>query len=104
MGRELLSGSSPRIGEGGNRSSEHANYNETAELDRSRPIKKNVATRRQLGEQVALNMNTMGTSFVGKITDVRQIAEVQIGEGMANMVEFKAQLSWHETTEKANRI
>jgi len=49
-------------------------------------------------------MNTMGTSFVEKITDVRQIAEVQIGEGMANMVEFKAQLSWHETTEKANRI
>jgi len=46
----------------------------------------------------------MGTSFVGKVRDVRQIAEAQIGEGVANMVEFEAQVSGHEATEKANRI
>jgi len=37
---------------------EHAEYN-TAELDRSRPVKKGAATRRQLGEQVAVNTHTM---------------------------------------------
>ena len=42
---------------------EHAEYN-TAELDRSRPVKKGAATRRRLGEQVAVNTHTMGTSFV----------------------------------------
>ena len=36
----------------------------TAELDRSRPVKKGAATRRRLVEQVAVNMHTMGTSFV----------------------------------------
>jgi len=46
----------------------------------------------------------MGTSFVGKVRDVRQIAEAQIGEGVADMVEFKAQVNGHEATEKANRI
>ena len=46
----------------------------------------------------------MGTSFVGKVRDVRQIAEVQIGEGVADMVEFEAQVSGHEATEQANRI
>jgi len=30
----------------------------------------------------------MGTSFVGKVRDVRQIPEAQIGEGVADMVEF----------------
>jgi len=35
-------------------SHEHANYN-TAELDRSRPVKKGAAARRRLGEQVAVN-------------------------------------------------
>jgi len=49
-------------------------------------------------------MHTMGTSFVGKVRDVRQIAEAQIGEGVADMVEFEAQVSGHEATEKANRI
>jgi len=49
-------------------------------------------------------MHTMGTSFVGKVRDVWQIAEVQIGEGVADMVEFEAQVSGHEATEKANRI
>jgi len=58
---------------------EHAEYN-TAELDRSRPVKKGATTRRRLGEQVAVNTYTMGTSFVGKERDVRQIAEAQIGE------------------------
>jgi len=82
---------------------EHATYN-TVELDRSRPVKKGAATRRRLGEQVPVNMHTMGTSFVGKVRDVRQIAEAQIGEGLANMVEFKAQVSGHEATEKASRI
>jgi len=42
----------------------HTKYTAT-ELDRSRPVKKGAATRRRLGEQVAVNMHTMGTSFVG---------------------------------------
>ena len=46
----------------------------------------------------------MGTSFVGKVRDVRWIAEVQIGEGVADMVSFKAQVNGHEATAKANRI
>jgi len=49
-------------------------------------------------------MHTMVTSFVGKVRDVPQIAEAQIGEGVADMVEFEAQVSGHEATEKANRI
>ena len=53
---------------------EHAEYN-TAEFDRSCPVKKGAATRRRLGEQVAVHMHTMGTSFVGKVRDVRQIAD-----------------------------
>jgi len=81
----------------------HAKYT-TTELDRSRPVKKGAATRRRLVEQVALNMHTIGTSFVGKVRDVRQIAEAQIGEGVADMVEFEAQVNGHEATEKANRI
>jgi len=76
----------------------------TTELDRSRPVKKGAATRRRLGEQAAVNMRTMGTSFVGKVRDVRQIKEAQIGEGMADMVEFEAQVSGHEATEKANQL
>ena len=80
----------------------HAKYT-TTELDRSRPVKKGAATRRQLGEQIAVNMHTMGTSFVGKVRDVQQIAEAQIGEGVADIVEFEAQVNGHEATEKANR-
>ena len=53
---------------------QHAKYT-TTELDRSRPVKKGAATRRRLGEQIALNMHTMRTSFIGKVQDVRQIAE-----------------------------
>ena len=49
-------------------------------------------------------MHKMGTSFVGKVRDVRQIAEAQIGEVVADMVDFKAQVSGHEATEKASRI
>jgi len=82
---------------------EHAKYT-TAELDRSRPVKKEAATRRRLSEQVAVDMHTMGASFVAKVRDVRQIAEAQIGEGVADMVEFEAQVNGHEATEKANRI
>jgi len=82
---------------------EHTEYN-TAELDRSRPVKKGAATRRRLEEQVAVNTHTMGTSFVGKVRDVQQIAEAQIEEGVADMVKFKAQVNGHEATEKANRI
>jgi len=52
----------------------HAKYTIT-ELDRSCPVKKGAATRRRLGEHLAVNMHTMGTSFVGKVRDVRQIAE-----------------------------
>jgi len=82
---------------------EHAEYS-TAELDRSRPVKKGAATRRRLGEQGAVNTHTMGTSFVGKVRDVRQIAETQTEEGVADMVEFKARVNGHEATEKANTI
>jgi len=46
----------------------------------------------------------MGTRFVGKLRDVRQIAKAQIGEGVADMVELKAQASGHEVTKKANII
>ena len=46
---------------------EHANYNIAEPLDRICIIKKRAATRRRLGEQVAVNMYTMGTSFVGKV-------------------------------------
>jgi len=35
---------------------------------------------------------------------VQQIAVVQIGEGLADMVEFKAQVNGHDATKKANRI
>ena len=35
-------------------------------------------------------MHTMGTSFVGKIRDVRHIIEAQIGQGVANIVKCKA--------------
>ena len=51
-------------------------------------------------------MHTIGASFVGKLRDVRQIAEAQIREGLADMVKFKfeAQVNGHEATEKANRI
>jgi len=49
-------------------------------------------------------MHTMGTSFVGKIREVRQIAKAQIGEGVTDMVEFKAQVNGHEATEKDNRF
>jgi len=61
----------------------HAKYT-TAELARNRPVKKGAATRRRLGEQAAVHMHTMGTSFVGKVRGVRQIAEAQIGEGMVD--------------------
>jgi len=74
-------------------------------VDNMHSIKKGAATSRQLGEQVAaVSMHTMGACFVGKVRDVRQIAEAQIGEGLADIVEFKAQVNGHEATEKANRI
>ena len=66
---------------------EHAEYT-TVELDRSRPVKKGAATRRRLGKQVAVNTHTMGTSFVGKVRDVQQIAQAQIPERVADIVEF----------------
>ena len=51
---------------------EHATYN-TAELDKICPVKKGAATRRRFGEQAAVDMYTMGTSFVRKVRDVRQM-------------------------------
>jgi len=51
---------------------EHTEYN-TAELDRSRPVKKGAATRRRLGEQVAVNTQTMGTSFIALFTAVSKL-------------------------------
>jgi len=74
------------------------------ELDKSCTVQKGAARRRLLGEQVAFNMHTMGTSFVGKVRDVWQMAEVQIGEGVVDKVEFQAQVSGHKATEKASRI
>ena len=58
---------------------EHAKY-ATADFDRSCPVKKGVVTRRQLHEQVAVNMHMMRTSFVGKVRDVQETTEVQILE------------------------
>jgi len=78
---------------------EHAEYN-TAELDRSGPVKKGAARRRRLGEQVAVNTHTMGTSFVGKVRDVQQIAQAQTGEGVADMVKFEAQVNGHSFPRK----
>jgi len=48
----------------------------------------------------------MGTSFVGKVRDIRQIAEAQIGKRVADMVKFEAQVNGHgnAATEKSNRI
>ena len=31
-------------------------------------------------------MHTMGTSFIRKVRDVRQMAEAQIGEGAADII------------------
>jgi len=45
----------------------------------------------------------MGTSFVEEVRDARKIAEMQIGEGVADMVEFKVQANGHDAIEKANR-
>ena len=39
-------------------------------------------------------MHTMGTSFVGKVRNVREIVEAQIGGGVADMVEFEARVKW----------
>jgi len=49
-------------------------------------------------------MHTMGTSFIRKVREVQQIAQAQIGEGVADMMEFEAQVNRHEATERANRI
>ena len=49
-------------------------------------------------------MHMMGTNFVGKVRDVRQMAEEQIGEGVVDMVEFMARVNGHKATEKANKI
>jgi len=68
---------------------EHAEY-KTAELDRSRPVKQGAVTRRRLGEKIAVDTHTMGASFVGKVRDARQTAVAQIGEGVADIVRFKA--------------
>jgi len=46
----------------------------------------------------------MGTNFVRKVRGVQQIAEAHVGERVADMVEFKAQVSGHQTTEKASKI
>jgi len=49
-------------------------------------------------------MSTMGTSFVGKARDVRQMADAQIGEKVGDIVEFQAQVSGRRATEEAGRI
>ena len=60
---------------------EHAEYI-TVELDRSRPVKKGAATRRRLGEQVAVNTHTMGTSFVRKVKHVQAMCKVRDRQGV----------------------
>jgi len=49
-------------------------------------------------------MHTMSTSYVGKVRDVQQMEEAQVAEGVADMMEFKAQVTGHEATEMASRI
>jgi len=73
-------------------------------FDNERVAVRALATRRRLGEQIAVNMHTMGTSFAEKVREVQQIAEAQIGEGVADIAEFDAQVNGLEATEKANRI
>jgi len=74
MGGKLLFGSSQELVK--EAINEHADYNTAkSRLDRSRPVENVAAITRRLGELVAVSMHTMGTSFVGKVRDVRQIAE-----------------------------
>jgi len=66
----------------------HANYNTTT-LHRSRPVGKGTVRRRQVGEQMAGNMHTMGTSFAEKVRDVQRMVDAQNGEGRPDIVEFQ---------------
>jgi len=45
---------------------------------------------------MVINMHTMSTSFVGKVTDVQQMPEVQNGERGLNVLKFQAQVRGHE--------
>jgi len=49
-------------------------------------------------------MHSKGTSFVRKVRDVWQMAEAQIGKGVATILDFQAQVSGYEATGKASRI
>jgi len=82
---------------------EHTNYN-TAELNRSCPVRERTARTRRVGKHVMINIHTMVASFVSKARDVRQMADAQNGEGVSDIVEFRAQVSRHKATEKAGRI
>jgi len=46
----------------------------------------------------------MCTSFIINVRDVQQIAEAQIGEEIADIVEFQAQVGGHKANKKAGRI
>jgi len=50
---------------------EHADF-KIAKLDRSRRITTDAARRWLTGKKVAVNIHTMGTSFFGKVRDVRR--------------------------------
>ena len=77
-------------------------------LTGSRPVKKGAVRRSRLGEQVAVNMHTMGTSFVVKVRDVWQIAKAQIEEGRGGrhggVQGSDVLLSGNKLTKKASRI
>jgi len=57
-------------------------------------------TRRTGSSQHAHDGHKLRRKFKRRAAD----SEAQIGEGVADMVEFKVQVNGHETTEKANRI
>jgi len=75
-----------------------------AEFEKSRPVRKGAARRSRTGKRVAANMHTMGTSFVGRVRDVQQMADAQNGERGGDMQEFQAQGIGHEANEKADTI
>jgi len=49
-------------------------------------------------------MHKMGTSFIGKERDLRQIADAQNGGGGGGILQFQKQVNGHEMNEKASRI
>jgi len=44
-------------------------------------------------------MHKMGTSFIGKVRDLRQIADAQNGGGGGGILQFQKQVGGHEMNE-----